>query len=162
MTLSPKQQELQNLIDHSRAFKLLIPIYQEKLRASINNNDFAVISTLLTILKREDSSNIQSVYFVEDILSSFAENNLGPIDNDTKLEQKRVKAKHLLQSFLFFSPQQKEEIFPYINQMDLKQVTSFINLYKLGHQKQNQYLQIFASKDPKSSIKFEVITKNLS
>lgn len=153
---------LPQLLENSRGFHFLIPTYQKALRDLADTGDLSLQKALAVILRREKPADLQSVYFTEEVLQNFVERNLGVNDQSALLDEYRAKAKHLIETFMFFTPEEKKEILPYIDSLNLHGVKELINLYKLGHHKQNQYLQTFAEKDPKQSIKFQLITQKLA
>lgn len=162
MTTLAKQSELQQLMEHSRAFHLLIPTYQQMLRTTAASGDLGLQKAFAVILRREKPADLQSVYFTEEVLQDFVETNLGVRDQLALLDEYRDKARQLINSFLPFSVEEKQQILPYIATLNLDQVKSMINLYKLGHHKQDQYLRIFAQKDPKLAIKFDLLTTQIA
>lgn len=164
MTTKTTQNSLHlpQLLENSRGFHFLIPTYQKALRDLAETGDLSLQKALAVILRREKSADLQSVYFTEEFLQNFVERNLGLTDQNALLQEYRDKAKHLVKAFMFFTVEEKAEILPYIDSLNLKGVKDLIDLYKFGHHKQDQYLQTFAEKDPKQAIKFQLLTQKLA
>lgn len=157
-TPSP-QSALPQILENSRGFHLLIPTFQQSLRQAIQTGDQSQQRALSMILSREKPADLQSVFFTEEVLQNFVETNLAaPQDPAQLLLEYREKARNMLGSFLFFTVAQKNEILPYIDSLNLDSLKKLINLYKLGHHKQDQYLRIFAEKDPRMATKFKLIS----
>ncbi len=149
--------QFKNLLDKSRAVKLLLTSYQNALYALAESDDSNLQRTISMILKREKPVDLQNVYFTEEVLEKFVETNLEIPDQNALLEEYRDKARQMIQTFLFFGEKEKNEILPYLDTLDLNGLKKLIELYRMGHHKQNQYLQTFAEKDPKMAIKFELL-----
>jgi hypothetical protein len=154
---SAENLQFKDLLDKSRAVKLLLSSYQEALHKLAGSDDYALQRTIALILKREKPTDLQSVYFTEEVLQKFVESNLEVPDQNALIEEYRDKARQLIKTFLFFGEKEKNEILPYIDTLDLDGLKKLIELYQMGHHKQDQYLRVFAEKDPKMAIKFELL-----
>jgi len=152
-----ENQQLTTLLEHSRAFPLLLTAYQNALHQLATGKNLAMQRAITMILKRENIRDLQSVYFTEEVLNNFIETNLALPVTPALTEEYREKARQLIGNFLFFSQKEKENILPYLDTLDLPGLKKIIELYRLGHRKQSQYLQTMAEKDPKTAIKFRVI-----
>lgn len=157
MPKTQRQTELKEQLDNSRGVKMLLPSYQKALYELVDSDDTSQQSAIGIMLKREKPSDIQSVYFTEAILEKFIETNFPPQDQEALLEEYKEKTKHLIRAFLFMNTEEKNEILPKIDLLNIQGCKELIALYKMGHHKQSEYLQIFAEKDPKTAIKFNIL-----
>jgi hypothetical protein len=154
--------KLPQLLENSNGFHFLIPTYQQTLENLAKNGDLSLRKTLDAILRHENPADLQSAYFTEQLLQDFVERNLKPIDASILINEYRIKAKNLIETFICFSLEEKANIISSLNSLNLNALKELINLYKFGHHKQDQYLQMFAEKDPKQLIKFRLISKKLT
>lgn len=136
---------------------MLLPSYRDILYELANSEDTAQQGAVSIMLKREKPGDLQSVYFTENILSQFIEQNFPPLPPEQLLPEYREKTKHLIRTFLFMDTEEKNKILPKIDTLSVPQLKELIDLYKMGHNKQAEYLKIFAEKDPKSAIKFNFL-----
>jgi hypothetical protein len=155
-----KNLPLQELLNRSRAVRFLLKSYQQALRDLAAGTDQNLQKTLSVILKREKPADLQNVYFLESVLQNFVETHLPLPAEEELLEEYRDQACQLVQNFLFFGEKEKQEILPYIGSLGLEDVKKLIELYQLGHHKQDQYLQTFAEKDPKLALKFQLLVSS--
>lgn len=157
MPKTQRQSDLKTLLDKSRGVQILLPSYREVLYELAETEDTAEQGAISIMLKREKPNDLQSVYFTENILSQFIEHNFPPQNQEKLLEEYKEKTKQLIRTFLFMDTEEKNKILPRIDGLNLPQLKELIELYKMGHNKQAEYLRIFAEKDPKSAIKFKFL-----
>jgi hypothetical protein len=157
MPKTQRQTELKDQLDKSRGVQMLLPSYRQALVDLANNHESAQQSAVSMILKREKNSDLQSVYFTENVLQQFIEKNYPPQDQEQLLEEYKEKTRHLIRTFLFLSTEEKDKLIPQLDSLNIEGLKEMIELYHMGHHKQNEYLQVFAEKDPKSAIKFEML-----
>jgi hypothetical protein len=150
---------LQKALERSAALPMLIPAYQRALRNLALSGDRALQRAASLILRQERPDELQSVYFTERLLSEFVAVNFPSLPAATVLRQYRQLATRLIQAFLFFSAEDKAKILPSIDRLDLPALLKMIQLYREGHRKQLEYLQIMAEKDPKMGTKFRVLVE---
>jgi hypothetical protein len=75
------------------------------------------------------------------------------------LRQYRDLAIHLIQTFLFFRDEDIKPILPKVKKLELPALLKLIQLYRDGHRKQLEYLQIIAEKDPKLGTQFRLLVE---
>ena len=136
---------------------MLLPSYRELLYEVADSDDTSQQSAIGILLKREKPADLKSVYFTENILQQYIDQNFPPLPPEQLLPEYREKTKHLIRTFLFLNTEEKNKILPRIDTLDIQGCKELIELYKMGHHKQGEYLQIFAEKDPKTAIKFSVL-----
>jgi hypothetical protein len=83
-------------------------------------------------------------------------------DQQLLLREFQQKATQLMRTFLFFEPAQTQSFLKQMSNITLSGLRQMINLLREGHRKQNDYLMIFAEKDPLTAIKFELIAQGKS
>lgn len=157
MTKTNQKLDLINQINNSQAIKLLIPAYQQALVKLANSRQLALKKALEAILRQENTQDAQTIEFTEITLEGFIERNLPAIDQAVLHNQLVIKAERLLRTFLFFTSQNKAQIAASLPGLTIIGLKKFIDTMRQGHHKQSEYLSVFAQKDPKSAIKFEVI-----
>ncbi len=157
MTKTKTKLDLINQISSSVAVRLLIPAYQDALINLAKSGKLALKKALEAILRQENPDNPQTIEFTEITLEGFVERNFPAVEEAILHDQLVTKAERLLRTFLFFTSEEKNQIaksLPGLNEIGLRK---FIDAMRQGHHKQNEYLGVFAEKDPKSAIKFQVI-----
>lgn len=154
-----QNQQLLETLEHSRSIKMLIPCYQQALKDLASKGDLSLQRAVALILRREDPTDLQSVYFTEKMLQQFIEINSPTPDHQTLLSEYRDLARRLVQTFLFFNAEDKKQILPLIDSLQIPALREMIELYRSGHRKQHEYLQTMAEKDPKLAIKFGVLVE---
>lgn len=150
----------------STAFQLLVPTYQNFLEQLVNDQStfdrtkvVTLKKALSRILDREQANDLQNIFFTEKLLEDFVEKYFTlPADNLLKPEF-REKAAHLINRCLFLNAEQKEHIIPQLDTVNLTGLKKIIALYRDGHHKQFQYLEIFAEKDRNNAAKFSVLVE---
>lgn len=156
---SKTNRTLQKTLEHSRSVKMLIPSFQKALTDLASGGDSTLQRAIGLILHREDPTDLQSVYFTEKMLQEFIEINFPAPDHATLLSEYRDLAHRLVQTFLFFNAEDKKQVMPLIDKMEIPALREMIELYRNGHRKQHEYLQTMAEKDPKFGIKFGVLVE---
>ncbi len=156
--------QLTNQLRHTAAYKLLIPTYKSILEQLADNElDLSKVDSitykkaLTNLLKRENEADLQSIFFTEKLLENFVETHFTLPDSAELRSEFQQKAKHLIETCLILTRRQRETLIAQLDQVNLEGLHKIIEVYREAHHKQNQYLQIFAEKDPNASIKFEVL-----
>jgi hypothetical protein len=154
-----ENKTLQKALEQSAALPMLIPAYQQALRDLAISGDPVLQRAVNLILKQEQSADLQSVYFTERLLREFVAVNFPSLPAVTVLKQYRDLATRLIQAFLFFNAEDKKSLLPKVKKLELPALLKLIQLYREGHRKQLEYLQIMAEKDPKLGVKFRVLVE---
>lgn len=154
-------QNLQEKIQSSSAFSLLIPSYQAALKQLSNSKELAQKNALYKIMEFETENDLQTIYFAEQMLEHFVETHCAPANKNQTIEEFRHKAAQLLQTFLFFDAEQKHKYLATLPRLSYSQILDLIELMRQGHRTQHQYLQTFVEKDPHEAVKFQVLVSTL-
>ena len=152
-----KNQELLTQIENSPSVKMLVPSYQQALRALAEEGSPAA-RQLSRILTQENPHDLQSQYFTEETLENFVARSLTLTVSPEELRLEfALKAERLIRAFLFFDSEQVESLVKPLGTLPLEGLQAIIAHMRQGHRKQSEYLDIFTQKDPKFAIKFELI-----
>ncbi|MCC6643254.1 hypothetical protein IT411_00735 [Candidatus Peregrinibacteria bacterium] len=150
----------------STAFQLLVPTYQNFLEQLISDQSafdktktVTLKKALGRILDRENTNDLQNIFFTEKLLEDFVEKYFTLPAYDVLKPEFREKAAHLVNRCLFLTAEQKENIVNQLDTVNLTGLKQIIALYREGHHKQFQYLQIFAEKDLNNAAKFSVLVE---
>jgi hypothetical protein len=154
-----KNSVLSTQIQNSLAVKTLTSSYQAALAALALSPDQALQHNLEKILIQENPNDLQSLYFTEETLEQFVEeNHLESTSSDDQLRfEFSKKAEKLIRTFLFFDNDQKDKLIPPLKTLPLEGLKAIISELRQGHRKQSEYLDVFVEKDPKVALKFELI-----